>query len=338
MAGIDYPGESATEAIYNNEWAPYRSNLGATTALADIDFFCGYGCPADWQSHFWQNQFGSLYALSSMGMSYYNAFQFMVRHPSSHGLQMDFNYTFSKSIDMGSDTERSTEFGVNSQNGGNSSAFSEILNTWKPYLNRAVSDFDTRHIITVDAVYQLPFGRGKKFAGGSNAFADAIIGGWQLSGINRWTSGLPFSLNEPGWTTDWQIESYGVTTGPVKMRRHWDANGNPQFFDDPDAINNNLNCGGCNGGNVRLPYPGEAGQRNQFRGDGYFDIDTGLSKVWKLREFGALKFAWETYNITNSVRFDPAWIGSGLTGGNLGVASVLLTQPRRMQFSLRFDF
>jgi len=38
------------------------------------------------------------------------------------------------------------------------------------------------------------------------------------------------------------------------------------------------------------------------------------------------------------VRFDPAWIGSGLTGGNLGIASKLLTQPRRMQFSLRYDF
>jgi Carboxypeptidase regulatory-like domain len=340
MANTDYQGESATQAIYNNEWAPYRSNLGATTALADIDFFCVYACPANWQPHFWQNQFGSLYVLSTIGMSYYNAFQFTVRHPASHGLQMDFNYTLSKSIDMGSDTERSNEFGVNSQNGGNSEAFSEIINTWKPYLNRAVSDFDTRHLITVDAVYQLPFGRGKKFGGGSNGLVDAIIGGWQLSGINRWTSGLPFSLNEPGWTTNWQQESYAVTTGPVKVRRHWDASGNPQFFDDPDAITNNVNCGGCNGGNVRLPYPGEAGQRNNFRGDGYFDIDTGLSKIWKIRELGALKFAWETYNITNTARFDvsPVSLGTTLTGGNLGVPSQLLTQPRRMQFSLRYDF
>jgi hypothetical protein len=44
------------------------------------------------------------------------------------------------------------------------------------------------------------------------------------------------------------------------------------------------------------------------------------------------------YNVTNTVRFDPASIGSGLTGGNLGVASGLLTSPRRMQFSLRIDF
>lgn len=335
MAGIDYAGESATQAIYTNEWAPYRSQYGATTSLSDIDFYCSYGCPANWTSHFWQDQFSSLYVLSSMGMSYYNAGQLTLRHPASHGLQMDFSYTLAKSIDFGSDTERSTE---NGSNGANTGSFSEILNTWKPYLNRGPSDFDTRHLITVDAVYQLPFGRGKMLAGGANGLLDAIIGGWQLSGINRWSSGLPFSFTEPGWSTDWQIESFGVQTGPIKMRRHLDQNGNPQFFDNPQAINDNLACGGCNGGNERLPYPGEAGQRNNFRGDGYFDVDTGLNKDWKLREFGTLNFAWEVYNVTNTVRFDPAFIGSGLTGGNLGVASTTLTTPRRMQFSLRYSF
>ncbi len=111
MAGVDYAGESATQAIYTNEWAPYRAQYGATTSLSDIDFYCGYGCPADWTSHFWQDQFSSLYALSSIGMSYYNAGQITLRHPTSHGLTMDFSYTLSKSIDFGSDTERSNEFG-----------------------------------------------------------------------------------------------------------------------------------------------------------------------------------------------------------------------------------
>ena len=333
MAGVDFAGESATEAIYNNEWAPYRENLGATTALSDIDFYCNYGCPAGWQPHFWQDQFSSLYVLSSSGMSYYNAGQFTLRHPSSHGLLMDFSYTLSKSIDFGSDAERSTEFGLTG-NTANNSAFSEVINTWKPYLNRGVSDFDTHHLITVDAVYQLPFGQGKMFGGGVNRFGNAIIGGWQLSGINRWSSGLPFSLNDPGWTTDWQIESFGVVTQPLKVHRHFDTNGNPQYFDNAAGIN----TGVYSGAPIRISYPGETGQRNNFRGDGYFDVDTGLSKSWRIAEFGSLKFGWETYNVTNTVRFDPAWIGSGLTGGNLGIASKLLTQPRRMQFSLRYDF
>ncbi|MFT4111131.1 carboxypeptidase regulatory-like domain-containing protein [Silvibacterium sp.] len=328
MAGYDYPGESATQAIYTNEWAPYRANLGATTALSDIDFYCYYNCPAGYQSHFWQQQFSSLYALSSIGMSYYNAGQITLRHPMSHGLQADISYTYSRSIDMSSNAERNSEFG------GNGSDASSIINTWKPYLNRGVSDFDTTHLLTVDWVYLLPFGQGKWLGGNSGTLLNTFIGGWQFSGIARATSGLPFSLFEPGWTTDWQIESYAVTTAKVKIRRHFDQNGEPQFFDDPDAINNGV----ANGSPVRLPYPGEAGERNNFRGDGYFDIDSGLNKSWNLRKYGSLKFAWEVYNVTNTVRFDPNDINGSLTSGTLGVASAELSSPRRMQFSLRYDF
>lgn len=334
MAGYDYAGESATQAVYTNEWAPYRANLGATTSLADLDIYGPqlgfYPAPGNYQTKFWQQQFSSLYALSTMGMSYYNALQVSMRHPMSSGLQLDLNYTYSRSIDYGSDAERSTEFSTS----GSGDSFSDIINTWRPYQNKGVSDFDTTHLLTVDALYQLPFGRGRRYFSNANRFANALVGGWQLSGINRTTSGLPFSLFEPGWTTDWQIESYGVVSGKVKMRRHFDKNGEPQFFDNAGAINAGINTGSL----VRLPYPGETGQRNNFRGDGYFNIDSGLAKTWSLGEYGGLKFDWEVYNVTNTVRFDSASIGSGLTNGNLGVASGLLTQPRRMQFALRYDF
>jgi len=332
MKNFDYAGESATQAIYNNEWAPYRSNLGATTSLSDLDFYGPllgfYPAPANWQPHFWQGQFSSLYALSTIGMSYYNAGQVVLRHPTSHGLEFDASYTYSRSIDEGSDAERSTEFSTSTALGPG------ILNTWRPSLNRAVSDFDTTHLLTVDGLYDLPFGRGRQFLGKESRVADLLIGGWQLTGLARATSGLPFSLFEPGFTTDWQQESYGVVTGPVKMRRHFDSSGNPQFFDNPGAINSGIPTGYP----VRLPYPGEAGERNNFRGDGYFDIDAGLNKSWRLAEFGTLKLDWETYNVTNTVRFDPVSIGDGLTSGNLGIADKLLTTPRRMEFALRYDF
>jgi len=341
MANLEYSGQSATQAVYDNEWAPYRSNLGATSALADLDFygpiFGFYPAPANWQPHFWQSQFSSLYALSSIGNSYYNAGQFTLRHPTSHGFQMDASFTWSHSIDMGSDAERA--------GGWASGSFSDIINTWKPYLNKGSSDFDARKLLTVDAVYQLPFGRGKALLGGANRVTDAIIGGWQLSGINRTTSGLPWSLFEPGWSTDWQIEGYGVATGKVSTKKFINSNGDPAYLSNPNDINTDVSCGGnaCAGqttpaANIRLPYPGETGQRNYFRGDGYFDIDSGLAKSWALPEKAVLKFSWEIYNVTNTARFDPASIGSGLTGGNLGVASSELSQPRRMQFSLRADF
>jgi hypothetical protein len=348
MAGFDYAGESATQAIYNNEWAPNRYGAGETTALADIDYFCfnarlgvPYNCPTNAQgniqSRFWQDQFSSLYAWSSIGMSYYNAGQIVLRHPASHGLQFDFSYTYSRSIDMGSDTERASEQFAGGPTSAGTSAFSEILNSWKPYLNRGVSDFDTTHLITVDWVYQLPFGQGKRFAGGVNRLTDAFIGGWQWSGLNRWTTGLPFSVFAPGWSTNWQEESAGVVTGQVKIHKHIDANGAPQVFADPDAINAGIQNGGSP---IRLPYPGEAGQRNNFRGDGIFNIDSGLTKAWKITEGQNLKFAWEVFNVTNSVRFDtnPLNLNGSLSSGTLGVYAATLSQPRKMQFSLRYSF
>jgi hypothetical protein len=250
--------------------------------------------------------------------------QVSVHHPMSHGVQLDFNYTFSKSIDMGSDAERT------GANGGASA----IINTWKPKLNRAVSDFNTTNLITANMVAELPFGKGKAFMASAGPMVNALIGGWQYSGILRITSALPFSLFEPGYSTDWEDNSYAVNVGGVKAKKRFDSSYDPQYFGDPNSLNNGV----YNGAPVRLPYAGEAGQRNNFRGDGYFNLDSGLSKAWDLKEMGMIKFSWEVYNVSNSVRFDPFSITAGLTSGALGVASSELTAPRRMQFSLRYDF
>ena len=327
-ANADYQGESATQAIYTDQWSYFRDGAGETSALFNLDYACVYTCPQG--TKFWQSQFSSLYSWDSIGMSYYNAGQITLRHPFSHGLQADFSYTLSKSIDMGSDTERASSISTNS-------AFSNIINTWNPSLNRGVSDFDTKHLITFDWVYHLPFGAGQMFANTSNRLINEVIGGWQWSGVNRWTSGLPFSVNGPGWATNWDLESFGVQTAPVKLRKHLDQNGAPQVFDNVAALSNGI----ANGSPIRLAYPGEAGDRNNYRGDGYFDIDSGLAKTFKITESQGLKFAWEVFNVTNSVRFDvnpTNSLGTTLTLGNLGNYSQAYTKPRVMQFSLRYDF
>jgi hypothetical protein len=119
------------------------------------------------------------------------------------------------------------------------------------------------------------------------------------------------------------------------MQKHI-VNGAPVVFANPNAING----GTTTGSPIRLSYPGENGQRNNFRGDGIFGIDSGLSKSWQFAEYGSLKFSWEVFNVTNSVRFNdnPTVFGTGLTGGNLGTYSAMQNLPRRMQFGLRYDF
>jgi hypothetical protein len=343
MKDFDYSGESATQAIYNNEWAPNRYFLGETEAIADMDVFCfnfnvfvPYNCPA--QPRFWNSQFSSLYAWDTIGVSSYNALQFTLRHPSSHGFSVDLNYTFSKSLDLNSGTERSnvsspaTASGILADNGFSASA---IQNTWNPKLNKSVSDFDTRHLIALDWVYAFPFGHGKAVLGSANRVVEAIAGGWQWSGLSRWTCGLPFSVLAPSFVTDWDVVGYGVVTAPVKMRKHLVA-GLPQVFDNPGVIN----AGITTGSPIRLPYPGEPGQRNKLRGDGYFDIDSALAKTWTLRDQVDLKFAGEVYNAGNNVRFDCSLdnLNPFLTSNTLGTYAATLTTYRRIQFGLRLDF
>ena len=285
-----------------------------------------------YQPKFWQDQFSSLYALSTIGMSYYNAGQFTLRHPTSHGLTLDFSYTWSNSIDMGSDTERSNEFGTNATNTG---SFSEILNTWKPYLNRGPSDFDTRHLITADWVYQLPFGRGKAVLGSANGLLDAFIGGWQWSGINRWTSGLPFSLTEPGWSTDWQIESFGVSHRPRQDAQPLRFQRQPAVLRQSRLPSTPASAQPA--APIRLPYPGEAGQRNNFRGDGYFDIDSGLDQDLEDSANTALSSSpgKSTTSPTPSASIPPS-SDRALPAATSALPAQLLTVPRRMQFSLRY--
>ena len=118
-------------------------------------------------------------------------------------------------------------------------------------------------------------------------------------------------------------------------------NGLPQVFADPQALSEGV----AKGTPVRLPYPGEAGMRNNFRGDGVFNIDSSMSKNWNLGEGAKMKLAWEVYNVTNSVRFDDQDavsepLNNALTYPAFGFYSTTLGTHtfRRMQFGLRIDF
>src|SRR6266576_4837176 len=101
---------------------------------------------------YFNSQFHSLYAWRSVGNANYHAMQISLRKKMTHGVQFDFNYTFSKSIDISSDAERIDAY---SGLGG------QIINSWDPNALRAVSDFDTTHQFNANWVVELPFGRAK---------------------------------------------------------------------------------------------------------------------------------------------------------------------------------
>jgi len=324
--------------------APFRLGLLDTTlAHGGVSPVCAGLPPVP----FWDPQFSSLMAWSSIGVSSYNAAQFTLRHPMSHGLQMDFSYTFAKSLDMGSDAERTNSQGTTSTTGSGlgpgSTTRSFIATPWNSRQNYAPSDFDIRHSISAASVYQLPFGRGKLLGNKASSGLDAVIGGWQLSGLGRWTSALPFSVVDTrGFTNNFLFNDFMVKTAPVKSGLFHDPlTGAPTAFADPAAVVAGVSITTGVPATLtplRFAFPGEAGSRNAFRGQGFFGIDASLAKSWKVTERINLKFAWDVFNITNSVRFDTNSIDNGSDDGGFGLYSGTLTNPRVQQFSLRLTF
>jgi hypothetical protein len=334
-SGTGTPGFTATQNIFNH----FATNpLNASYALFSMDVICNPGCGGK-PNRYFPSQYSGLSSMSSIGTASYHSAQIIVRHPMHDGLQTDFSYTFSKSIDLGSDAERTGGFNFNSGSYTNFPTFSQIIDLFNPRLNKAVSDYDTRHIVTLNWVYELPFGHGRHFLPTAHGALDNIIGGWQTTGLARITSGLPFGDQvASAWVTAWYFQSFLVKTGNVKMRKHIIPGVGPEVFDDPASLEANiLNSNSP----IQLPIPGQAGTRNAFRGDGFFGIDSGLNKSWDLWEHTSLKFGWEVFNVTNSVRFDvnPNYSLQSVFGsGNFGVYSQTLTQPRIQQFSLRASF
>jgi hypothetical protein len=328
-------GMSATQNIYNLYYgnnpgpeAGFRGNEASALFLLDVPGFVSPDCSSYNQCYrFFDPQYSSLYAWSSMGTSSYNGLQFAVHQQTIHGMQFDAYYTLSKSIDLGSDAERS---GPTATSGSGFS--SQIINVYNPRGNRGPSDYDVRNAVTVNAIGALPFGRGRLIGANMNHMADALIGGWSLTGLTHWTSGLPWSsVDGLGWNTDWADQSWNVATGRVQSGGHQnDTSGEPNAFKNQSMAVSD----------VRPPYAGETGERNFYRGDGYFSIDTGVSKTFSFKERNQFKFAAEAFNTTNAVRFDPATINNDpyFGAGVYGEYTSLLTQGRRMQFSLRYSF
>ncbi|OLB40138.1 MAG: hypothetical protein AUH11_02520 [Acidobacteria bacterium 13_2_20CM_57_17] len=272
---------------------------------------------------FFNAQYSSLYAWRSNTNANYHAMQVNFRHPMSHGVQFDFNYTFSKSIDISSDA---TRIGAWSGLGG------QIINSWDPNAMRAVSDFDAKHQFNANWIAELPFGKGKPFAGNAHGFLDAVIGGWQLSGLFRLTSGLPVNVSGGfNWPTNWQLGGNAFLTGPVQTGAFKNSDGTVNMFKNGPAALSSFTA----------PFPGDSGARNQIRGDGFFNIDAGLAKRWRMpwAEKQSLQLRWEVFNVTNSTRFDvqsnPPELDISSTFGNY---TGLLTNPRVMQFALRYEF
>ncbi len=270
-------------------------------------------------------QFANLFAWSSIGKSDYNGLQVTLRKQFGYGVQFDLNYTWSKSIDTGSAATAVSGSVVNGLLGD------AMVNSFTLNQLRGVSDFDTTHQINADWLAELPFGKGKPFFSNSNKVVDAFIGGWQLTGLARWTSGFPASVdNGESWPTDWWNSGVAQELSKPRTCTCYSPSGGVNMFTDPTAALQDFTH----------YLPGQSGTRNPLRGNGFASLDMGLGKRWRMPFEGhSLQFRWEVFNVPNLKRFNvQASPPSLLETADFGVYTGLLTQPRVMQFGMRYEF
>lgn len=235
-------------------------------------------------------QFSENTFYSNLGFSSYNAFLLSLQKNLANGLQFDFNYTYSHSIDNSS-------FFANSQGDTGIGGIGLICDVIRPRECRANSDFDLRHNITMDSYYQLPFGRGRTFFAGVSTLANELIGGWDISGIAQWHSGSPWSDDANAFVASYSNDAPGRLVGPKSaVATHVTkkpGGGVNIFADGPKASAAFVG-----------PVGFDIGPRNSLIGPGFFNTDLGLAKLFPIHgETMNLQFRADAFNALNHPNF-----------------------------------
>ena len=302
-----------------------------------VQFLSDIGLPSNVGS---AAQFSENTFYSNLGFSAYNALLLSLQKNLAHGLQFDFNYTYSHSIDNSS-------FFANSQGDTGIGGVGLICDVIRPRACRANSDFDLRHNITADAYYGLPFGRKRAFFSSVPTWANELIGNWDISGIGNWHTGNPWSTDSNAFDASYSNDAPGILIGSKSAV-------STHLYKNP--------AGGVNifrGGNTaaRAAYEGpigfQFGPRNSLIGPGFFNTDLGLAKLFPIHgETTNLQFRADAFNALNHPNFQvPAENGfNGLdqqdftsnTFGNISYPQAAVGNnnngARIVQVSLRLQF
>jgi len=239
--------------------------------------------------------------------TFYDALQVKLNRRFANGFSMTTSYAFGKSIDY--------------------LAGSSGLNNLNLALNKGLADWDRRHIFTYSGTYELPFGPGKK--GARSGPAKIVAGGWQLTGLWTWESGLPLDIV----TSATSLNANGLTNrpnliAPVQILGH---TGPGQYWFSTSSFAN--------------PAPltfGNVG-RNILAGPHLFNIDFSLVRKFRITERVNLEFDASAFNLSNTPWFDRPDVNMqdaafGQVTTAQGNQSVKVNMNRSLQLSVRLAF
>jgi len=242
------------------------------------------------------------FEVADIASSIYHSLQVKLEKQYSNGLSLIASYTLAKSID-----DSSSDFGTG------------YLDEYNLRLERAVSNFDCRHRLSVGYVYDLPFGKGKTLSP-ANPFLQYVVSGWEASGIVTLQSGSPFTVTS-GYDT--------ANTGSGGQRPNRIASGNlnnptiNEWFDTSAFV-------------LNAPYTWGNSGRNILYTDGLQVWDASVLRNFRIREGMRLQFRGEFFNALNHPDFGTPV--RTLSSSNFGMVFGTRNAPRIGQVALKFIF
>ncbi len=323
-ANLSFTG-SATANYYNTVYQTYGGS--DLDALSDFDRLrrANGGCLSVFGCNtFFANQAAGLQVWTNASNASYHSGNLVVRRAVSKGWGFDFNYTLSRAMDYASGNEAGIGTGTDGAGG------SLLQDAFNPKAAYGVSSFDIRHNASLNTILELPFGKGKAFLGNANSFVNQAVGGWQISMLGRFRSGLPQDISNGGiYPTNYLTSAIAIrkpgATPPVNAVG-FNQNGNPSIFANTNAI-----------GSFIGQYPGSVGERGLVRAAGSVNFDLALGKRFFLPFEGhSLQFRAEAFNAFNNVNFTTLSL-SLTTPGTFGQFTSA-ADARVMQFALRYEF
>jgi Carboxypeptidase regulatory-like domain len=353
LGGVSSPFCSGAASIWGPGQAPFSSCTAAAVAYDQANgnpFWPSHGAGAFWalvEPNFvtgpmiaTNTQVGGIDWNTNKGYSRYHAGFISLRKSPTHGLTFDLNYTFAHSLDNLGFTQENT------------CAVADAFDVNRTY---APSLFDRRHTFNLLVTYDLPLGKGKRW--GSNALADKVVGGWNVSGVYTAASGLPLEVTDLNACAS-EFGSTPFNGAPVGLLRTSSGTINASRHNNP-TINNfgtNSSPGGVPNafGNPdqvvgQFRYPTFADGRlglGAVRGLFRWNVDLALAKRTRITERVSTRFDVQFVNAFNH----PMFGGNTFFGWNnepntdvsspqtFGVLSQQFNSPRYIQMGLRFDF
>lgn len=287
--------------------------------------------------------------VQSDGRFNYNSLQAEIRRRFAQGLQVQANYTFSKTL--------TNTIGTSQQ------LFDPLLDINNPGLEYTRSDLDQTHSFNFNTVAELPFGRGKRFLSDAGGVIDRLVGGFQLTTILRYGTGRPITITDARGTLNRGARS-GRQTPDSSLSRNeiqnlfgdFELNGQ-RYFINPSVLSITQNADGsftslATNGPGQDPFagqvffnvaPGRTGGVNRaiINGPKLFTMDAGLLKNIRLSEGTRLILRAEAFNVLNHANFRlPLTIDiNSSTFGQLFPTDLSPNyEARRLQFAIRFEF